>query len=374
MENKIKLDLQLFSPKVRRNIEALSQTIRKAQGFDVSQYMAPAVRLHAVSTNSNQSMRQRNQRTQVLIEGLQPWIRQTQQLSKTMQQLGKTMQQWNQRAQTFLAVARDELAVPKETSVVAYLIQKADRKELYFLLERQLECAMSVEPNFAVSILTENKQFDDALQSKNPCKLLPYLRQDNLFFLTEQAKTKRMAACFKSGEWHEKSEGMAAMWRSLFLGYNESVSQQTCYHWRDDEAFMEELEKRGIDQTCLQTSVEAPESSTGTTTRQAADEAKNKRKRGEKPQPNFKTIIQPINGKSKDEILARLHELIDGKKDSDVGVVILKFRQEKYITKNPSEEMMRKEFGDIGKWGSVRNYFNSNYQNAAPRAEMVVTF
>lgn len=364
MEN-IKLDPQLLK-QAERNIAALCNNARKAQGFDLSittptrsvhRLMEP-VGLSETTQQLSKTMQQWKQRTQGLIEGLQ---------------------QWNQRMQTFLAVARDELAVPKETSVVAYLL-KADRKELYFLLRRQLGCAMSVGTNFAVSILTECKQFDDALQSKNPCKLLPYVRQDNLFFLTEQANAKSMATCFKRGEWHEKSEAVAAMWQSLFERYNESVYQQTFYNWRKDKAFVEELEKRGIQSkaapmaACLQTSVEAPESSTGTTTRPAADEAENKPARRNKPQPDFKTIIQPKNGKTKEEILARLHELINGNSGSDVGAVFYKAYHDKYLIKKPNEKLFRSEFQLIGSWKAIAAYMRETNNNAKVRADQITIF
>lgn len=125
---------------------------------------------------------------------------------------------------------------------------------------------------------------------------------------------------------------------------------------------------------CPRTNGEAPKSDERTTTRQATDEAENRPKKGNKPQPDFKSIIQPINGKTKEEILARLHELLDGKTGKDFGVVILKALQEKYLTKNPDEEMTRKEFGDIGKWCSIRGYFSANYQGAAAGAESIVLF
>ena len=124
---------------------------------------------------------------------------------------------------------------------------------------------------------------------------------------------------------------------------------------------------------CPQTSVEAPKSDERTTTRQATDEAKNKRKKANKPR-DFKTVIHPHNGKTKEEILSRLHELIDGKGRSDVGVVILAARQQGYLARNPNEEMMREEFGDIGKWRSIRNYFSSNFQGAAARVASIKIF
>lgn len=105
-----------------------------------------------------------------------------------------------------------------------------------------------------------------------------------------------------------------------------------------------------------------------------------------KPQPHHKPkahkvtttklidIIQSNNGHSKEKIRKELHSHIDGKKNSDVGVVILAARKQHYLTKNPSEKMMKEEFGDIGKWGSVREYFNENYGSASSRADEIIFF
>lgn len=125
---------------------------------------------------------------------------------------------------------------------------------------------------------------------------------------------------------------------------------------------------------CPQTNGEAPKSDERTTKRQATDEAENKRKKANKPQPDFKTVIQPINDKSEKEILARLHKLIDGKSGADVGSVLLAALQEGYLARKPARGEYEAEFSLIGSWSAIWNYMDDNNVNALVRANKIIIF
>lgn len=86
---------------------------------------------------------------------------------------------------------------------------------------------------------------------------------------------------------------------------------------------------------------------------------------------SFRNIIQY---KDPEIFLKRLHGLIDGKKGADVGCVLLKAKQENYITRNPTKDEYKSEFELIGSWSAITNYLSENNENALERANRIVIF
>lgn len=86
---------------------------------------------------------------------------------------------------------------------------------------------------------------------------------------------------------------------------------------------------------------------------------------------SFRSIIQY---KDPDELLKRLHQLIDGKKGAAVGCVLLKAKQENYLTGNPTRKQFLSEFELIGTWQAITNYLNENNENALERANRIIIF
>lgn len=86
---------------------------------------------------------------------------------------------------------------------------------------------------------------------------------------------------------------------------------------------------------------------------------------------SFRSIIQY---EDPDKLLNRLHQLIDGRSGADVGCVLLKARQENYITRNPKKKEFLSEFELIGTWQAITNYFSDNNLKALARANTIVIF
>ncbi len=89
----------------------------------------------------------------------------------------------------------------------------------------------------------------------------------------------------------------------------------------------------------------------------------------EKPKPTFASIIQHQN---KEQVLERLHGLIDGRRGADVGAVLLKARLDGYLTRNPTQAEFRSEFNLIGTWQAIANYMSDNNENALDRANKIL--
>ena len=70
----------------------------------------------------------------------------------------------------------------------------------------------------------------------------------------------------------------------------------------------------------------------------------------------------------------RLHQLIDGKKGADVGCVLLKCKQDGYITRNPTQGEFKSEFELNGSWAAIHKYMDEGNMNALDRANKVIIF
>lgn len=88
-----------------------------------------------------------------------------------------------------------------------------------------------------------------------------------------------------------------------------------------------------------------------------------------KPKPTFASIIQHPN---KEQVLERLHGLIDGRRGADVGAVLLKARLDGYLTRNPTQAEFTSEFELIGTWSSIANYMSDNNANALDRVNKIL--
>lgn len=88
-----------------------------------------------------------------------------------------------------------------------------------------------------------------------------------------------------------------------------------------------------------------------------------------KPKPTFASIIQSPN---KEQVLERLHGLIDGRRGADVGAVLLKARLDGYLARNPTQAEFRSEFQLIGTWQAISKYMSDNNENALDRANKVL--
>ncbi len=90
--------------------------------------------------------------------------------------------------------------------------------------------------------------------------------------------------------------------------------------------------------------------------------------------PNFRDCIQ---WKDKEELINRLHELIDGKQGRDVGYVLLKCRIDGLITRNPTGAEMKNEFPLVIYNSSVKNYLTEDSlsdNGKVARAGQIVIF
>lgn len=89
---------------------------------------------------------------------------------------------------------------------------------------------------------------------------------------------------------------------------------------------------------------------------------------------NFRDCIQ---WKDKEELINRLHELIDGKQGRDVGYVLLKCRIDGLITRNPTGAEMKNEFPSVIYNSSVKNYLTEDSlsdNGKVARAGQIVIF
>ena len=78
-----------------------------------------------------------------------------------------------------------------------------------------------------------------------------------------------------------------------------------------------------------------------------------------KKQKTFRDIIQY---EDKEKILKRLHQLIDGKKGKDVGVILFKCVKEKVITRLPTQKEYETEFTLNGTWRNISLYMKGDKQ------------
>lgn len=85
----------------------------------------------------------------------------------------------------------------------------------------------------------------------------------------------------------------------------------------------------------------------------------------------FARIVQHENPKM---LMARLHQLIDGRKGADVGCVLLKCCQEGYLIRRPTQREYESEFILHGGWSAIHNYMSDNNINALDRANQIVIF
>lgn len=81
-----------------------------------------------------------------------------------------------------------------------------------------------------------------------------------------------------------------------------------------------------------------------------------------------------IQYKDPQALLERLHQLIDGKKGADVGCVLLKCKQDGYITRRPTKGEFKSEFELNGTWAAIHNYMGDGNLNALDRANKVIIF
>ncbi|MBQ5643672.1 MAG: hypothetical protein IIV13_07965 [Bacteroidaceae bacterium] len=81
-----------------------------------------------------------------------------------------------------------------------------------------------------------------------------------------------------------------------------------------------------------------------------------------------------IQYKDPQTLLERLHQLIDGKKGADVGCVLLKCKQDGYITRKPTQAEFKSEFELNGTWAAIHKYMGENSMNALDRANKVIIF
>ena len=85
----------------------------------------------------------------------------------------------------------------------------------------------------------------------------------------------------------------------------------------------------------------------------------------------FHAIVQY---KQPEQLLEKLHQLIDERKGADVGSVLLKCLQDGYITRRPTQKEFESEFVLKGSWTSIHNYMNDNNENALDRANKIIIF
>lgn len=81
-----------------------------------------------------------------------------------------------------------------------------------------------------------------------------------------------------------------------------------------------------------------------------------------------------IQHPQKDELLKRLHFLIDGKRGAAVGAVLLKAQQKGYLTECPTQEEYESEFVLVGTWQAIHNYMNPGNSNALVKANKIIIF
>lgn len=93
--------------------------------------------------------------------------------------------------------------------------------------------------------------------------------------------------------------------------------------------------------------------------------------KGGKPQHKFVDIILYQN---KEELLQRLHNLIDGRGGADVGAILLRAKLDGYICRTPKQEEFKEEFTLIGSWQAISNYFNEDSNRNLGKASNIIIF
>lgn len=86
---------------------------------------------------------------------------------------------------------------------------------------------------------------------------------------------------------------------------------------------------------------------------------------------SFRSIVQYPDA---DELIARLHQLIDGSQGADVGCVLLHCKLHNYLKRTPTLQEFRSEFQLMGTWKSIQKYMNENNLNALGRANSIIVF
>ena len=85
---------------------------------------------------------------------------------------------------------------------------------------------------------------------------------------------------------------------------------------------------------------------------------------------HFKSLLQCTDKESK---LAKLHQLIDGFGGKHVALIFLKAREEKIISKLPSQKEFESEFKNYtGVWRSISYYFNPNCPSSPDFSHIVI--
>lgn len=75
-----------------------------------------------------------------------------------------------------------------------------------------------------------------------------------------------------------------------------------------------------------------------------------------------------------ERLMKRLHELIDGQKGVDVGSVLFKCVQERWLVHPPTQTEFTSEFQLKGSWSAIRKYMDEKNGNAWYRASKVDIF
>ena len=88
-----------------------------------------------------------------------------------------------------------------------------------------------------------------------------------------------------------------------------------------------------------------------------------------KAKKNFADIIQYPN---KDELLRRLHFLIDGKGGKDVGLVLCRAISLNYLTRKPTQSEYESEFRLIGTWLAIYKYMGDTDANLEKSNKIVI--
>ena len=97
----------------------------------------------------------------------------------------------------------------------------------------------------------------------------------------------------------------------------------------------------------------------------------------QKPKKKVKSCFADIvQYHDKEQLIKRLHELIDGKGGADVGSVLFKASEDRLLTRVPTQAEFKSEFTLIGGWSAIHNYmvFDPNDNNKLTRAFNIKIF
>lgn len=110
-----------------------------------------------------------------------------------------------------------------------------------------------------------------------------------------------------------------------------------------------------------------------TLVKQSADKPENKpeRKPTEVRNVHFRDIVQYPDV---DKLMARLHQLIDGKGGAIVGSTLLRCKQLNYVIDIPTQAQFIDEFELRGSWSAIYKYMDDNNLNALDKANRITIF